>query len=81
MTKVYAAKKKYAYGLLLYTSNMTFFSKGLLMFLTGTKEFDWGTKRNHHGEYVFKGYNLHSWYFISSIVESQKNDCPKTVAK
>ena len=40
MIKVYAAKKKYVYELWLYKSNMTLFTNALLMFLTGTEEFD-----------------------------------------
>ena len=58
MIKVYAAKKKYVYELWLYISNMTLFTNTLLMFLTGTEDFDCGAKRSHHGEFVFKGFTF-----------------------
>ena len=58
MIKVYAAKKKYVYELWLSKSNMTYFTNALLMFLTGTVEFDWQGDRIHHGEFVFKGFTF-----------------------
>ena len=51
------------------------------MLLAGTEDLDWEAKENHHGEYFFKGYNLHLWSFISSVVESQKKVGPEIVAK
>ena len=56
-------------------------TKALLIFLSGAAEVDRGTKQNHHGKYDFRGYNLHLWHLINSVVESQNKDPPKFVAK
>ena len=46
-----------------------------------TEEIDRGTEQSHYGKYGLKGYNLHFWYLISSVVESQSKDPPKIAAK
>ena len=51
------------------------------MFLSGAAEVDRGTKQNHHGKDDFKGYNLHLWYLIDTVIESQNKDPPKIAAK
>ena len=59
---------------------MTLSTKALLTFLSGTEEIDRGAKQNYYSKYDFKGYNIHLWYLVSSVVESQNKDCPKLLA-
>lgn len=60
---------------------MTLSTKAFLMFFSGTEKIDRGSKQNHYGKYVYKGCKFHSWYFISSVDESQNKDRSEILGK
>ena len=60
---------------------MTLSTKAFLMFFSGTEKIDRGSKQNHYGKYVYKGCKFHSWYFISSVDESQNKDRSEIIGK
>ena len=60
---------------------MTLSTKAFLMIFSGTEKIDRGSKQNHYGKHVYKGCKFHSWYFISSVDESQNKDRSEILGK